>query len=117
MQHFPWDALGTGEVIALFCWTGGSPSITLALLSGSLCSTTMATPVDSPFPGAPFASPAGVSNNDCMVGAGAVAFCPFLPVHAFVRPHLIGNCRQRQAQDLDLNSYPTSIDRAGGWNG
>src|SRR5262249_22395740 len=29
------------------------------------------------FPGTPFASPAGVSNNDCVVGA--VALCPLLP--------------------------------------
>jgi len=72
-------APGTGDAIALF---GGSPSAALALLSGSLCSPTVATQaIDSFF--APFASPACVSNNDCVVGAGAVALCPLLPNMGF----------------------------------
>ena len=58
---------------------GGSPSAAL-LFSGSLSSTTVATPVGSSFSGAPFASPVGVSNNDCVAGAGAVALCCQTPV-------------------------------------
>src|SRR5262249_16461984 len=72
-------APGTGEVIALVRWAVGSSSAALTLLAGSLCSTTAETPVDSSFSGARFVSPAGVSNNDGVVGAGAVGLCPLLP--------------------------------------